>query len=317
MRKSSFKIQRKEKDTVSQWMKQEAGRRKGGLSEIDKSEYLLCNVGKGDESICVQYEYARESVRFLENVAEIRKQIISNPPKQKGDVELSVLTKWISKQGFAYIHQYFAIVLAWQPGFPTKAWLALDDSGRTQVRDGWAWAVDLSNHRLKVEHPVFRADTVSEDVSLAEVNLESWVKNTLPSGYRDISDSLRSSVLVSGFFTVHLGYDPDEIISSFERWLLKRHPSAKKGKKKHHGGRRKAEIDRLNSLGASRMRFYCSKFPEAQKFLAGALGNSQARSYNDRSTFNRACRRAFKHFVIVHDLPEGDIPIHFTEGWQE
>jgi hypothetical protein len=167
---------------------------------------------------------------------------------------------------------------------------------------------------LVKKYPVFVGEVVQDDGVLATVSLAAWETKKMPASFRKIPEDIRRPWLLSGFMMVNLRYSPDDIVESFKRWLLKRHPRANKPPAEKRG--RKSYRDRLNALIALRLRFYCRTLNEAQKVTA-PLRDKNGVFYSDRTAWNRACARAVEYYREVLDLPHSALPIHFTDGWQK
>jgi hypothetical protein len=165
------------------------------------------------------------------------------------------------------------------------------------------------------DYPVFIAEAVQDVDGLGALNLDAWTSENLPKACRTATDEERQKWLLRGFFMVNLLYPPDEIVKNFKVWLLKRHPEAGKPAAEKRG--RKSYRDRLNALGAMRLRFYCRNFKVAQTLVAPLQKKKHGLYYSDRNAWNRACTRSVEYFREILGVKETDLPIHYSKGWQK
>ena len=114
---------------------------------------------------------------------------------------------------------------------------------------------------------------------------------------------------------VNLGYPPAEIVERFRKWLLKRHPKAAEPPPEKRG--RNSDRDRLNALGAMRLRFYCRPLSEVQKLTAPLQAKKRGLYYSERRGWDRACDRAVDYFREVLNVNGADLPIHYRKVWQK
>ena len=183
---------------------------------------------------------------------------------------------------------------------------------RQMLKNFHSRAVGKHNERLFSDYPVFIADVAPESIGLLAPTLEAWESKSLPPLFQELTETQRRGIMLSGFMMVNLLHSPELIVDEFKNWLLKRHPDATKPAPEKRG--RNSPKDKLNALGAMRLRFYCRTLQEAKQTIA-PLQKVKGMAYSDRTAWNRACKSAVKHFLEVLDLPDGDRPIHFTDGW--
>jgi hypothetical protein len=176
-------------------------------------------------------------------------------------------------------------------------------------------AVQAHNQELLKKHPVFVAEAIQDGGGLEAMTLGEWATKRQPGAYKDATGEQRRKWLLTGFVMVRLGYPVDEIVKRFRKWVLKWHPEAGKAAPEKRG--RKSYRDRLNALGAMRLRFYCRTLNEAQKLVLPLREKEHGLYYSDRTAWNRACNRAVGYFHEVLDVRETDLPIHYSKGWQK
>lgn len=314
-----FQIAKKVKPGwASKWPEVEAGRRTKGAAAVSLSEYDFSDVPEDELEACVHYEYARESVKIVKFVEEMREQLLDGFPKGNGDLgktfKLPLKCTKFTKTHESMYDGWILMALASRPGFPRVGWQDLTSDDRQILKAFPDQAVEMHNQDLVRQHPVFIAELVQDNCGLAVQTLASWESDKMPALYRKVPEDIRRPSLLTGFMMVNMLHSPDEIVARFKKWLLKRHPRANEHVPEKRG--RKSPRDRLNALGAMRLRFYCRTLNEAQK-LAGPLRNKGGMSYSDRTAWNRACARAVEYYREVLDLPENDLPIHFSNGWQK
>ena len=296
------------------WQQAEAARRKKGAAGVSANEYDFTHVPEDELLDCIHYEYARESARIIKGVAELRRYFRElTTKKQIVDGQKFQIAPMVEKFTNSYEVDYdvhFLLVLAGHPEFPAVAWLALTD--RHTLKNFHSDAVGKHNQEFRNRFPVFIADLAPENIGLPALTLESWESKSLPPLFKKLPETLRRRTMVTGFMMVNFSHSPELIMEEFKKWLLERHPSAHEPAAEKRG--RKSPKDKLNALGAMRLRFYCRTLQEAQKTIA-PLQKANGMTYSDRTSWNRACKSAYKHFLEVLDVPEGDLPIHFTAGW--
>lgn len=296
------------------WQQAEAARRKKGAAGVSANEYDFTHVPEDELLDCIHYEYARESARIIKGVAELRRyfrelitkdQIVAGQKFQFA----SMVEKFTTSYEVDY-DVHLLLALAGHPEFPAVAWLALTD--RHTLKNFHNNAVCKHKQEFHNRFPVFIADVIPENIGLPALTLESWESKSLPPLFNKLSENQRRRTMVTGFMMVNFSNSPKLIVEEFKKWLLERHPDANKPAPEKRG--RNSPKDKLNALGALRLRFYCRTLQEAQKTIA-PLQQANGMTYSDRTAWNRACRSACKHFLEVLDLPDGDRPIHFTDGW--
>jgi hypothetical protein len=303
--------------SVAAWTQTEALRRAKGAGTIRPSEYDFSGIPEDELEACVHYEYARESANVVQMAEELRGQLRDRRPKGNHSFgqtfNLPINYTKFTKTHAPMYDAWFLIALAGRDGFPTIAWQDLKPEDRQALKEFPGQAVAMHNKQLLKEHPVFVAEVVQDDGGLATVTLAAWEDKRMPALYRKIAKDKRRPWLLSGFMMVNLLHSPDEIVARFKEWLLKRHPRASKPPAEKRG--RKSYRDRLNALGALRLRFYCRTLKEAQKTTTPP--RDKRLFYSDRTAWNRACAQAVKYYGEVLDLPDTELPVHFTEGWQK
>jgi hypothetical protein len=199
--------------------------------------------------------------------------------------------------------------------YPRVGWQDLNTESRRELKAFPALAVNMHNHQVLRDYPAFVVDSIQEDADWAGVTLGAWETKRMPSYYREMPEEEWRPQLLTGFMMIDTSHEPEIIVERFRKWLLKRHPAAKKTKPETRG--RKSYRDRLNALGAMRLRFYCRTLSEAQKVAAPLRDKEQGLFYGDRTAWNRACDRAAEYYREVLNLPEKELPIHFSKGWQK
>ena len=289
-------------------------RRKTGAVSVSANEYDFSSVPEDELLDCVHYEYARESARIIKEVEALRSYLRELVTKKQIVLgEKFKILQAVRKFTKSYEEGYdraILLTLLGQPQFPRVAWRDLTE--RQTLKNFHSEAVGEHNQELLSNHPVFIADVAQESIGLPALTLESWESKSLPPLFKKLTETQRRRTMLSGFMMVNLLHSPELIVEEFKKWLLKRHPRANRPAPEKRG--RKSPKDKLNSLGAMRLRFYCRTLQEAKKTIA-PLQQANGMTYSDRTSWNRACKSAYKHFLEVLDLPDGDRPIHFTDGW--
>lgn len=253
-------------------------------------------------------------------VQELRRQLREHLLKEKGyDGKVSTLPrmtfrKFTTNSRAPNYDGWFLLALGGRMGFPKVAWQDLEAREREMLKTFPERANERHNEQLVREFPVFDAEVVQENGGLPAVTLAAWEAKKMPAKYRSVAKGKRRRWLLTGFMMVSLLYPPDEIVGRFRKWLLKRHPRANKPAPEKRG--RKSYRDRLNALGALRLRFYCRTLAEAQQ-LTAPLRDKGGLFFCDRTAWNRACARAVEYYREILDLPEREAPIHLTDGWRK
>jgi hypothetical protein len=116
-----------------------------------------------------------------------------------------------------------------------------------------------------------------------------------------------------GIYYINTRHKQEHIVSEFKRRLKRIY-----GEIDSSGppGRKMAERDSLNMLGASRLRKHCPSLPNAQETVAKLVDNGSRMSYKDRREWNRACGSAVTRFRSILGLPSSEFPLCHTKGWQ-
>ena len=297
----------------------EARRRSKGGSAISLSEYDFSSVPDGELRACVHYEYARESARIGKIVEGMRVRWREELPEGEDVVGKKIglpLDSTKFTEGHLPMHDaWYVTALGGRDDFPRVAWGDLKAKDRELLKGFPGSAVQMGNDEVLRKYPAFVGDPAPDAAAFAQVTLGGWEAKRAPAAYKEATGEWRRKWLLSGFFMVNLGYRPDEIVKRFRKWLLKRHPEAGKPAPEKRG--RKSYRDRLNALGAMRLRFYCRTLSEAQKLAAPLQKKEHGLYYSDRTAWNRACTRAVEYFHEVLDVRKTDLPIHYSKGWQK
>ena len=310
---------RTEPGSASAWPAVEAPRRAKGAATVSASEYDFSRVPDGELRACVHYEYARESANIAKIVEGLRTQFRERMPQGDGMVgktfDVSLRFTRFTKTHSQMHDGWYQMALAARKEFPRVAWLELKAKEREMLKGFPGSAVQMGNDEVHRKYPAFVGDPAPDAAAFADVTLGDWEAKRAPAAYRDATGEWRRKWLLSGFFMVNLGYRPDDIVQRFRKWLLKRHPEAGKPAPEKRG--RNSYRDRLNALGAMRLRFYCRTLREAQALAAPLQKKEHGLYYSDRTAWNRACTRAVDYFHEVLDVKETDLPIHYSKGWQK
>lgn len=309
--------------TAAGWAAAEGLRRAKGGTGIRSTEYDFRGVPDGEVWACVHYEYARESAKIAEYVERLREQLRERLPRRRGAVG-KVFTAKLAFNRFTQTRSpqhdaVFLAALAGRAGYPRVPWQDLKPEDREALKGLPGEAVEMQNAAVLRNYPVFIGEAVQDAGALDGMTLAAWVQKRTPPAYKEASVETRAKYIRAGFFMVNLGYTPEQLVEEFKRWLFKRHPGASKPPPEKRG--RNSYRDRLNALGALRLRFYCLTLPEAQSQAARLKAPPQKKdhgpNYSDRTAWNRACSNAVKYFREVLDVKETDLPIHFCKGWRK
>jgi len=301
------------------WADAETRRRGMGGAAIALSEYDFSGVPERELRSCVYYEYSRESAKVALIVEGLRRQWREEIPQGEDAVGKTfslpmTFTKFTRNHSPTH-DGWFLMTLAGRPGYPGASWRDLKTEDREVLKAFPGKAVEMHNVEMMRKYPMFIGDPEQDVAALGGMTLATWEATRIPPAYRDASAETRAKYLRSGFFMVNLGYAPGQIVEEFKKWLLKRHPGANKPTPEKRG--RRSYRDRLNALGALRLRFYCRTLSEAQRLAAPLRTKEHGLFYSDRTAWNRACSNAVKYFREVLDVKETDLPIHFRKGWQK
>jgi len=303
-------------ESASQWPEKEARRRAKGAEAVSLSEYNFNEVPEKELAACVLYEYARESREIAATVENLREQLRQQIPSEDRQVGKPVsFSLKFRKFTKTYQSSYEGLILtafAGEAQFPTVPWQDLKSKNR--LIGVPEQAIRLHKRQIAKAHPAFIAEVIQEAQGLARVTLADWEAQRMPAAYRKIPEAKLRPKLMTGFMMVDLLRPSTAILEQFRKWLFRRHPDASAPAPEPRG--RNSLRDRLNALGAMRLRFYCRTLDDAQR-LTAPLRRKHGRFYSDRTAWNRACKRAVEYYREILDLPAGALPIHFSKGWQK
>jgi hypothetical protein len=285
---------------------------------IAREEYDFSDVPETELKSCLWYEYMRESATIRERVARIRRRFLKEIKTQNAKVGDSIpLTIQFKKvTGNPALHEaVMHSMLAFRSEFPGVAWQSLSSEAKDALRGFPARAEQFYSKAVLKEKPMLVMDAILKDPSLGRLTLSAWKEKRTPKNYRKLSAPDLAAFLVSGFFQINMGYSPKDLIGAFRDWVMANHPKATDNPKERRG--RNSIRDRLNALGALRLRYYCRTLAEAKRIIAPLAPKPHGMAYSTRTAWKRACDAAVEYFHSLLRLPEDQSPIHFTKGWQK
>ena len=288
------------------------------MSKLTKEDYDFADVPECELLGCLYYEYMRESKAILREASKARRQVLDEMKRRNtkvGDVfSLNLnLTKVTQNQGILFEGTMIAI-LAGGKHFPRVPWQTLSSSVKERLRNFPQRATEIHNENFRREHPMLVFASSLKEPSLGESTLNTWKAKMTPKRYLKFASAVEK-LLISGFFQINMGYTQQQLCLAFSDWLKANHPN-KEAKLPERRGRNTLR-DRLNALGALRLRYYCKTFTEAQMKMKPLRDKPDGMFYADRRSFNRACAATVRHFQTLLKLSEKHLPIHFTKGWQK
>jgi len=314
----NFRVPLVDVPSAEAWAKAQAGLRAKGGRSCPLEAYDFSGVPDDDLQPCVYYEYARESARITEAVDPLRKQMRErmnvNGAKIGAEYSANFTFKKFTKKHGSHYDAYFLLALAGCSGFPEKGWASLSEEDHRLLTGLPGGAIKMHNQHFQSKYPVFISEVLQDGNGLADSTLATWVEKKTPLAMRKLPE-MRRHLLLSGFFMVNFLHSPEQIVDSFRKWLLKRHPRASEKVPEKRG--RNSQRDRLNALGAMRLQFHCRTLSEAQGIAAPLRSKEHGLYYCDRTAWNRACKRAVEYFREVLDASPKDFPIHYSAGWQK
>lgn len=287
--------------------------------ELDPAEYDFSGVPDAELECCRYYEFMRESEAIVGEVNKVRAQLIAEFNRQRlkpGDTFETKITikKVTTHQGIMFEGAMIAILAA-SSVFPTKPWQKLSPSDKDRLRDFPARANRVHNEDFAKKHPMLTLDTTMKSPSLGKSTLNDWKSKRTPKAYQKVPAAGLDQFLATGFIQICLGYSQERLTAAFQDWLKVNCPQVCGPAKERRG--RHTDRDPLNGLGALRLRRHSRTLYEAQALIAPLAAKPHGMSYRDRTAWNRACDGAVEHFRWILKLPEGHLPICFTEGWQK
>ena len=303
------------------------------MKTLLQEDFDFSDVPESELSSCLFYEYMRESRDIIREVKNLRTHLSKESKRlrtKKGELAVGMsfqIRKVTQRPGIIFEALLFAS-LASVGKFPGLPWqkLSSHDKNRLQGFENKARRSDPVSVRPK-EYPPLVIDTPSTDTSLGGFTLDAYKARRL-AGYvevpaskakvrfdtEELAPTMKKS-LAWGFIQINLGYDQTRLISAFRDWLKTNHPKGAEKPEERRG--RKTVRDRLNRLGALRLRYHSTNFAEAQARLRPLGQKPHGAFYADRSSFNRACRAAVRHFRTLLKLPHSAFPIHFERPSEE
>ena len=312
-----FNPKRIQPSWASEWEAVEKLRKSKGAETLLQGEYDFRGVAESELASCAYYEYARECLELCLMVEVIRNQLRKPDVAdlKVGDTfRIQMKYPKITKTPGTTFESMVLVSLAGCAGFPRASWQALEPHDKKQVIDLKGQALKIHNKEVAREHPMLTVAGIEEKQTSGKT-LSAWTKAKMPENYKNLSAERQRKNLWSGFMMLNLRYPPDLIITEFKKWLLKHHPKAREPKVERRG--RNSARDKLNALGAMRLRFYCHTLNEAQNLTLPLRNTNNGLYYSDRTAWNRACLKSVEYFHDLLDLPDSCLPIHFSKGWQK
>jgi hypothetical protein len=276
---------------ASEWAPFEMSRK--GKGPENSNEYDFSKIPNRELAWCCFYENARESSIIVQVVEEIREQ----HRKQLGSrrrVELRI--PWILGTTESF-QSWFMLGLAANPAFPRIPWGGMKQRDRQQQVE----SLDHALKQHKSEISPFLAWSIPRDSGSPEPALVTPDAVRLPKNYELAVIAVKSTA------------PRDQVSEGFLAWHCQTFPHAPAHVSEKPG--RFSYRDRLNALGALRLRFYCRTLREAQVLVAPLRNVDTGLCYRDRKAWNRACERALEYFREILHLPTTHFPIHNTKGW--
>ena len=250
----------------------------------------------------------------ISEAISVREQFVSNGGKG-GQLKFGS-----SVQNF--FHQTVLMSLASIPNFPHTPWQSLSDNEKQfLLRTVMSLPFTAFYAQTATNPPLGFAEFVKNEPGTK--TLENYIqqcKERLP--YVPDNEPVKF-----GFFRINLKYERSVLIEAFKMQLrilegkpmLEFPPVAPKVVKKSVG--RKSIKDKLNALGALRLRYHCNTLKEAQKMLPQKdhprTKNKRVPIFLYRTSYERACIKAVNHFKKLYGLIDSENPIHFTTGWRK
>lgn len=306
----------------SSWEKKEVQRKGKGVESVSRDEYDFGGVPDEELDPCVYYEYARESRRIIHSVEEFREELRQLPawkakPGSHHEVSFKFLAHDSSQIRGTRFDRNFFMAVAQAADFPTANWQKLT----ARVKRNFSQFSELAktDHAddIKSKRPPLVVEADQNNCDFENLSLSTWAAQKVKERYGEIPDQMRQSLLLRGFFIVDLSQPPPMIEQEFANWLTKHHPKGTEGPPELRG--RKSFRDKLNALGAMRLKFYAGSFNNAQDKIASLPKRDTKRyfSYSDLRSWDRASERAFRHFRELLGNHQADLPIHYSKSWRK
>lgn len=297
---------------------------------IDLAEYDFSEVPESELEACRYYEYLRESKVLtgwikmfqatvkheLQNLPQpisegARQRIDAGPYVAKYDV-------WGTGEsgGMKDMHQSHVInLLAKHQECAEWPWLKLPQEVRKTLENFPKQAEGLMEALLSAKIPGLAIHLPGKVAGVGDSAFKEWAEK----GYAKFASKeklhLGDVFFLTGFIQIARSHSHATLLKAFAAWLVANHPTGADKPKPGRG--RNVARDRLNALGALRVRYHCRTLNEAQELVAPLRSKPKGMSYSDRTAWNRACEKAIQEFQTLLQSPPGHRPIHFTEGWQK
>lgn len=278
--------------------------------ELRREDYDFCKVPANELKSCLYYEYLRESAEFIRQVEDVRRQFAKSQKWHCQNVidGVGLTVRYTKITTHPAIFEMVLIVsLASAVEFPKIPWQRLSQTAKSYLRNFYDKAVRSNTKSFQRNNPALVFDTVAKDASVGELTLNNWTAKATPKHYAKIPIEVLGKYIISGFFQFNLAHSHSHLINSFRDWLRANHPQTEI--KTSAGPGRRTERDKLNALGALRLRHSTKTFNEATAKMKPL--------YPDRRSFNRACKAALKHFHTLLQVRQNSLPIHSAKGWQK
>jgi hypothetical protein len=286
---------------------------------IEPEEYDFSGVPKHELSDCVHYEYVRESESFLNEIKNLQSYFFDEAKRQnlqvgeKLDVKFTInITK---RESFMFAASIVARLAA-TGKFENLPWQKLSASVKQALHGLASKGIQNNTGHLLLEHPPLRLEASINGVKSQPLAARIWMTDQQGCKIRRKTPAvIPEGFLVSGAIHINSNYTQQQIVDCFHEWLRTNKVGIEESPKERRG--RHTERDKLNALGALRLRYHCRTLAEAQKLILPLALKRDAMQYSDRTAWNRACDSAIEHFHNLLQLPQDQLPRHFTKGWQK
>ena len=286
---------------------------------IDLAEYDFSEVPDSELEACRYYEYLRESEGLVGEINRLKplfKDKVQGKELKAGQpINWNVWHTTVKHHSVCVLEAPIATKLAGRKHCPEFPWQKLAKADRAGLKDFPKRSEADVEASMLESWPALVMDLSDKDAALGQLTLRDWAEKTASKLFPGEVVSFENRIVFSGFFQIFKSFSHARLIEAFRAWLVEHHP---KGAGKPKVGRgRNIVRDRLNALGALRLRYHCRTLNEAQQLIAPLKMKPKGMRYSDRTAWNRACETAIQEFQTLLQPPPGHRPIHFTEGWQK
>ena len=287
---------------------------------IDLAEYDFSEVPDSELEACRYYEYLRESEGLVGEINRLKplfKDKVCGKALRAGrPLTWNVWHTKAERHSVRTIEAIIVTKIAGRRNCPESPWQRLSKEDREVLKEFPKRAIELEEDWLMKLFPALVLEMpATKNAALSRLKLRDWAKKSYGKLFPNDGEGLEDQIVFWGFFQIFKSFSHARLIEAFRAWLVEHHP---KGAGKPKVGRgRNIVRDRLNALGALRLRYHCRTLNEAQQLIAPLKMKPKGMRYSDRTAWNRACETAIQEFQTLLQPPPGHRPIHYTEGWQK